>query len=133
MESLDLIKNYLHLLWEKHHTDTIFDVFSQDVKIHSPLRTVEGPEALKAVVETWLKAFPDLKVYWDAVLGEYNKVVAFWHAEGTHKELFLDVPASNKKISYQGSTLYELDNNKVIAYWAFVDIDNIKKQLTSNA
>jgi len=130
MQILDIIKKYHQDLWREQNSNVIFDVFIDNAKIHSPLKTVVGSHELKNVVDTWLRAFPDLEVSWDQLLSSDDKVVSIWHATGTHKDTFLDIPATNKKINYQGVTIYEFDKDKVKEYWAIVDIDAVKKQLS---
>ena len=131
MRLIEKINNYHQVLWNKKDTGVIFDLFTDDAKIHSPLNTVSGPYALKEIIDAWFTAFPDLTVKWGEVLASTDKVVATFEATGTHKGIFLGIPPTQKTVTYRGTSIYEFTNDKVREYWANIDIDEIKKQLLS--
>ena len=129
MRLIEKIKNYHQTLWDEKNTKVIFDLFTDDAKIHSPLNTVTGPYALKEIIDTWFTAFPDLTVKWGDILASTDKVVAAWEATGTHKGTFLEIPPTNKTVTYHGTTIYEFTDDKVHEYWAIINLDDIKNQL----
>ena len=49
------------------------------------LGIITGTKAMKEVVQTWLKGFPDLIVENDIVISENDLVSIQWRAKGTHK------------------------------------------------
>ncbi|MCH9757063.1 MAG: ester cyclase [Gammaproteobacteria bacterium] len=129
MRLIEKISHFHKVLWDEKNTNVIFDLFTEDVKIHSPLNTMIGPQALKDIIDTWLTAFPDLTVTWGEILASTDKVVATWEATGTHKGVFLDIAPTGKTIFYHGTTIYDFTEDKISEYWALVDIDEIKNQL----
>ena len=129
MRLLEKIKDYHQALWDEKNTKVIFDLFTDDAKIHSPLNTVTGPYALKEIIDEWFTAFPDLTVKWGEILASTDKVVAAWESTGTHKGTFLEIPSTNKTMTYHGTTIYAFTDDKVSEYWAIVNIDDIKNQL----
>jgi steroid delta-isomerase-like uncharacterized protein len=129
MQLIEKINNYHDVIWGNKDTSIIFDVFSEQVKIHSPLNTLSGSNELENIVAKWFIAFPDLSVNFQDVLASDTKVVATWQATGTHQNTFLDIPKTNRFITYSGTTIYEFKDNKVAEYWAIVNLDNIKRQL----
>ncbi len=129
MRLLEKIKHYHQALWEEKNTKVIFDLFTENAKIHSPIKTVTGPEALRDIITTWFAAFPDLTVTWGEILASTDKVVATWQATGTHQGPFLDMPPTGKPVSYHGTTIYEFTEDKVSEYWALMNLDEVKQQL----
>lgn len=131
MDNLDIINQYHDIIWTNKNTEAVFDLFGDQAKIHSPLRSVVGASELKSVLDTWLTAFPDLTVEWNNLLTCDDKVLAYWESTGTHDNTFLDIPATGKKVKYQGISLYEFDGDKVKEYWCILDLEDVKKQLTA--
>ena len=129
MSNLQLIEDYQRLIWHDQDTSAIEKYFHPDAVINSPIKKTQGITYLKEVIQNWHIGFPNLKVFWDDFICQKDQVVARWHAKGCHEGNFLGISATNKNISYTGVTIYQLENNKVIQYWAFVDMDHIKKQL----
>lgn len=128
MDNKQRAAEYNKQVWTDKNADAVFEFCSEDVIIHSPIRTLTGPAAMKSILEEWYTGFPDITVQWDALVAEDNKVVCIWHCEGTHQNEFLGMPASNNRIQYKGVSVYEFEEEKVKEYWAIVDIENIKQQ-----
>ena len=129
MSNIEIIKAYHAKLWDDKDLSAIDAFFDHEATIYSPVNTTQGVEAIKETMSTWLTAFPDLKVHWDDFICDETKVVARWHAQGTQKGAFQELPASNQKVRYTGITIYELADGKIINYWAIVDMLSILYQL----
>jgi predicted ester cyclase len=84
---------------------------------------------MKDVVQTWLKGFPDLHVDNELVICENDVVSIQWRAKGTHQGEFKERPPTAKTVSYSGVTIYRIKNNKIIEYWAYLDMMNLLSQI----
>lgn len=132
MNNKERVEEYQTQVWTHQNSDIVFDFFAPDAIIHSSVKKLNGPTAMKEIIEVWLKGVPDIKVYWDAILPEGDKVVSIWHCEGTQTGEFLGLPPSGNKLEYKGITVYEFKDGLIQEYWGIVDIENIKAQcLTS--
>jgi len=130
MNNLDIVKEYSSQLWELKDVTVIDKFFDKAAIIYSPIETTYGPEKMKSLILLWFRAFPNIKVYWDDFICEGCKVVSRWHAEGLHEGEFLGYPATNKQIRYQGVSIYSLANEKINKYWAFIDMQVVKNQIS---
>jgi len=128
MSNKERVEEYQTQVWTHHNSDIVFDFFAPDAIIHSSVKKLNGPAAMKDTIEVWLKGVPDIKVYWDAILPEGDKVVSIWHCEGTQTGEFLGLPPSGNKLEYKGITVYEFKDDLIQEYWGIVDIENIKAQ-----
>lgn len=131
MNNLQIIKEYQSSIWDDKDIGAIDNFFRKDAIIHSPVETTQGTDKMKAIISQWHKGFPNMKVYWDDFICEEDKVVSRWHAEGIQSGEFLGNPPTEKPIMYSGITVYQLDDEKINEYWAFVDMNNILKQLSN--
>jgi steroid delta-isomerase-like uncharacterized protein len=88
-----------------------------------------GPDAYKRILAQFIAAFPDLRFSLEDLIAEKNKVVAVWSITGTHKREFRGVPATNKKISFDGVTINHVANGKIIESFVTMDYLGLMRQL----
>ncbi|MDP1604907.1 MAG: ester cyclase [Legionella sp.] len=129
MTNLDIVKAYQDAIWLQKDISAIDKFFDETAIVHSPVEATKGTEKMKAVILQWHKAFPGLKVVWDDFICDDDKVVSRWHAQGLHEGEFLGNPPSKSLVKYAGVTIYQLSNQKIIQYWAFVDLYNLLKSI----
>ena len=131
MNNLQRIQAYHAAIWDDKNGEAVSEYFHEDVAVHSPIGVTHGSQQLKNIITAWHVAFPNLKVHWDSFICEDDKVVCQWHAEGKQEGEFQGVKASGKTVHYPGITVYQLEDGKVRQYWAYVDMENVKRQLTA--
>jgi predicted ester cyclase len=122
-------ESYALKIWNDKDLSAIEEFLDPDIVIHSLLGEFKGPSKMKEVVQSWLSAFPDLKVNNTHILRQNDLVVMHWRAEGKHQGPFKGHSPTGKKVSYPGVSLYKVKNNKVIEYWAYVDMNHLLSQL----
>ena len=88
-----------------------------------------GPEAYKRAVTQFIAAFPDLRFSVEDVISEKDKVVVSWTISGTHKREFRGIPATNKKVSFDGITINYVSGGKIIDSNVSVDYLGLMEQL----
>lgn len=133
MTNLDIIKAYQDTIWSQQDIRAIDQYFDKAAIIHSPLESTQGTDKMKTVIAQWHKGFPDLNVTWDDFICDTNKVVSRWHATGTHNGEFLGVAPTHTQVHYAGVTLYRLSNQKIVEYWAYVDMYHLLKMLNDQS
>lgn len=124
-----IAENYADRIWNQKDLTAIEEFLHKDIMIHSLLGEYRGQNHMEGVVDAWLKAFPDLMITNTASITENDKVVLQWTAQGTHKGDFKRIQPTNKKVSYAGATIYRIKENKVVEYWAYLDIHHILEQI----
>jgi steroid delta-isomerase-like uncharacterized protein len=72
-----------------------------------------GHEGQKRRTAALLTAFPDPKFDLDDVIAEGDKVVVRWTFHGTHSGPFGPIPATGKRVSMTGITIYTLRGGKI--------------------
>lgn len=127
----EIAKQYSEGIWDKKDLSSIEKFLDQHVLIHSLLGKFYGHDAMREVVVAWQKAFPDLQVNNNTIIEENDIAVIHWEANGTHLGEFKGIQPSGKKISYSGVTIYRILNEKIIEYWAYLDMHHLMKQLST--
>ena len=129
MNSKEIAIEYANKVWNLKELDAVDQFVEKDVVIHSPFGDFHGVKALKEVIQTWLKGFPDLRVQNDIVISENDIVCTQWRATGTHKGEFKGKKPTGKTVSYSGVTVYRIKNGKLVEYWAYIDMQHLLGQL----
>jgi len=75
---------------------------------------VLGLQGIRKAYLRFFRAFPDIVVVAEDSIVCDNRVVLHWVATGTHRGVFMRIPASNKKISVHGVSLLTLKNGKIL-------------------
>ena len=124
-----IVEDYADRVWNKKDLSAIDDYLDKAVIIRSLFGDYHGIEAMKEVVLAWLKAFPDLIVSNIAEICENDTIVLHWKANGTHRGEFKGRAPTGKKVSYAGVTIYRIQYNKIVEYWAYLDMQHLFDQM----
>jgi steroid delta-isomerase-like uncharacterized protein len=125
----EIAEEYANQVWNDKEISAVDRFFHQDVVVHSLLGDYHGTKSMKTVVEAWLKGFPDLRVDNDIIISENDLVSIQWRARGSHLGEFKDRKPTGKPVSYSGVTVYRFKNNKIIEYWAYLDMQHLLSQI----
>jgi steroid delta-isomerase-like uncharacterized protein len=88
-----------------------------------------GLEGVKSLVQTFHKAFPDLKFKIEDQIAEDNKVVSRLSIEGTHSGEFMGIPPTNKQFSIKGVSIWLVGEGKLVEEWVSWDTMGMMQQL----
>lgn len=84
----------------------------------------------KAAHQFLLASFPDTKTVTEDLIAEGDKVVERWTNSGTHTgQPFMGTPASGKKFSCGGISIYRIANGKIVEHWGEFDSMTVSQQL----
>ena len=97
---------------------------------HNPLEgQLPGFKGTMQASATYRAAFPDAKIFVEDTIAEADKVVIRWSGYATHKGPFLDVPATNKRVTLQGITIFRVVKGRVAEQWGELNLLSILRQL----
>jgi steroid delta-isomerase-like uncharacterized protein len=118
--------------WNKHNTKLLDELFTYDAVLHIPQdpTVAKGPQGAKTSVETYLTAFPDLKITIEKEICEGDYVVQHLRAIGTNTGQLNGMPATGKKCNVTGATTTKFDSHgKIVEVWSFFDNFGLMQQL----
>ncbi|MDT5284907.1 MAG: hypothetical protein QOJ20_6102 [Mycobacterium sp.] len=109
---------------------TIDELVEPDATIRTPLPgDATGAEVLKQVWAVLLRAFPDLHLTVEDLIGEEHKVVARIVVTGTHLGEYMGMEPTGKSIAYDEIFIFRFANGRVVETWGVVDVFSQMKQL----
>lgn len=118
--------------WNKHSSKVLDELFTNDAILHNPQdpTLAKGPQGAKTSVDTYLTAFPDLKIIIEKEIADGEYVVQHLRATGTNTGSFNGMPATNKKAITTGAMTTKFDHSgKIVEVWSFFDNLGLMQQL----
>jgi steroid delta-isomerase-like uncharacterized protein len=107
-----------------------FDFYDDSLTIHGfPPNLPVNKEGLVEFIRLLWKAFPDIRIKFDDIIIEGNKVVCRYTLTGTHKGEFIGLRPTDKQFRVNGMTVFSFSNSKVIERWNLVDMMSLMEQL----
>jgi len=76
-----------------------------------------------------VEGIPDIRIIFEDIIIEGNKVVCRYYLTGTHDGAFGDLQSTGKKFKVNGMTEFSFNNAKIVERWNLVDIVSLKEQL----
>ena len=130
-ENKAVIRRYFDEIWNQKKVKALTELVAENAHGHDATSTepVIGFENIKQVVLLFHRVFPDIEVPLYDLIAEGDKVVARWGLRGTHRDLFMGVPASGKAVSVSGIIIFRLEKGKVVEYWGNFDTLGLMKQI----
>jgi steroid delta-isomerase-like uncharacterized protein len=107
------------------------ELVANDCRYHDPVfpSLTSGAENIKNHIQTCRNGFPDLMFTTDDTIAERDEVVHHWTATGTHKGQFLGMPATNKKATVTGTSIFRIEDGKIAEEWANWNLMSMMEQL----
>jgi predicted ester cyclase len=94
---------------------TVDELVEPDATIRTPLPgDATGAEVLKQVWAVLLRAFPDLHLTVEDLIGEEDKVVARIVVTGTHLGEYMGMEPTGKSIAYDEIFIFRFANGRVV-------------------
>jgi steroid delta-isomerase-like uncharacterized protein len=110
----------------------VMDEYADEAVVNDPLfaKPLVGKPAIGTHKLAEMIAISDINFDVGERWEEGNKVFANWKVTGMHSGPFYDLPATNKEISLEGSTVVTRDDEgKIIEETLFYDADDMRRQL----
>jgi len=107
-----------------------FEFYDDSLIIHGfPPNLPTNKEGFKEFIYSLWRAFPDIRIIFEDIIIEGNKVAGRYYLTGTHKGEFLDIQATDKQFKVNGMTIFSFSDEKVAERWNIVDIISLTGQL----
>lgn len=126
-----VVRRLYEEVWNKRKLEAVSEIIAPTHALNDPhlSGSAVGPEAYRSIVAQFIAAFPDFQFSIEDLIAEKNKVVVSWTITGTHKREFRGVPATNKRISFDGVSINHVANGKIIESFVTMDYLGLMQQL----
>jgi steroid delta-isomerase-like uncharacterized protein len=98
-----------------------FDYHDPHVVAHSLAPDPLDLEGVKQFYADLWRAFPDLKIEIEDLMGDGDRVAWRLTVTGTHKGEFRGVPPTGTKVKFAAGYIFRIENGKIIERWTNFD------------
>ena len=100
-------------VWGDGNLDVIDELAAPSLVVRYPTipQVIQGSRELRHVIAGFRSAFPDSV---EEEIAEGEKVVLRWTFSGTHKGSFMGVPATGKRVTWTGITIYRIVDGRAV-------------------
>jgi steroid delta-isomerase-like uncharacterized protein len=107
------------------------ELYSPEFVNHDPAddEDAHGIDGIRARVEGYRAAFPDLNVTVEDILGEGDRVCTRWIARGTHEGDLEGLPATGRTMQIDGMSIDRIEDGKIVETWDNWDTIGMMRQL----
>jgi predicted ester cyclase len=98
-----------------------------------PRNLPTNKEGFKQFIYLLWKGFPDIRIIFEDLIIEENKVAGRYYLAGIHKGEFLGLQPTDKQFKVNGMTVFAFRDVKVIERWNLVDMMSLREQLSSQS
>lgn len=114
----------------QNRESSYFDFYDDSLIIHGfPQNLPTNKEGFKQFIYLLWKAFPDIRIMFDDIIIEGNKVACRYNLTGTHKSEFMDLRPTDKQFRVNGMTIFSFRDTKCVQRWNLVDMISLMEQL----
>ena len=118
-EKSAVIRRWFEEVWNKGRLEAIDEMASPDAVGHGQGQhgLDLGLKEFRVFASDLKGAFPDLKIDFDFVIEQGDKVAARWKATMTHKGNFLGTAPTGKSVTVTGTTTLKIVSGKIVEGW----------------
>ena len=139
MSSLEPLREVVRKLAETFNDPqkrelSYFDFYDDSLTIHGfPPNLPANKEGFKQFIYSLWQAFPDIRIIFEDLIIDENKVAGRYYLTGTHKGQFLDLRPTDKQFKVNGLTVFSFRDEKIIERWNLVDVASLVEQLQAKS
>ena len=119
--------------WEvanSHNANGFDDYYAEDVVYHGTDGEVRGRENVKAYLQTFMTALPDIKLTVEDIFGEGDRVFSRARLQGTNTGEFNGMPPTGKRIDVGWiMNACRVQDGRIVEEWEVCDNLEIFRQL----
>src|SRR6476661_7234774 len=130
----EIVRRFYDEVWNKCDLAVVDELFTPDyVVINLPPWRTPGAEGLKQFIADNHRMFPDVHQIIESMVAEGDQVAAYLEATATHKGDLNGpvgrVPATNKKVGWEGVIFLRLKDGKIVETKGVIDNMSLMQQL----
>ena len=123
-----IVRRYFDQVLNKQRHNLAEEFLAEDIELQGT-GLAPGLDDVKQFLTMFTAAFPDAHYTIENMVAEGDRVVARTSFNGTHQAEMQGIPATGKKVSMPGITIFRLDNGKIAEGWVLNDNLSLMQQL----
>jgi steroid delta-isomerase-like uncharacterized protein len=125
-----VIRSWFEQAWNQKKDDTIDRLLATDVVVHGlPGGPMRGPASFRPLYDSFRGAFPDIHITVERTITQGDFVAAHCRVTGTHSGDALGVPATGRRVDFQGIVMARVGDGQLREGWNCFDFLTMYQQL----
>jgi steroid delta-isomerase-like uncharacterized protein len=118
-------------LWNTGKPELAVQLYSEQAVRSDPNQSqpTRGPQQIAEYIAEVRRAFPDFKLEIKQRIGEADQVSSEWTCTGTHRDAFLGIPATGRRVEMNGVTLNRFADDQIVEERVYFDRLSLLQQL----
>lgn len=130
VDAQSVVRKVWDEMWNAHDPAKIDQLFAPTFRMNQGRQVfIEGRTAWRAFVTDYLRSVPDYHIDIDLMFGDDRHVASVWHCTGTHGGPMFGLPATGKKFSLTGTTVFRVERGVIVEGWLQRDVETTAKAL----
>jgi steroid delta-isomerase-like uncharacterized protein len=102
--------------WNSHNIEKVMRFYSPDYVGDDvgQASLLHGHEGLRAMLENYWRAFPDLRFKVVGTLIEGDRVAIIWVGQGTHEGTIMNIPPTGHRVEVRGVSIINVEDGLVV-------------------
>jgi steroid delta-isomerase-like uncharacterized protein len=127
-ENIAAVRCHFDLL-HRYDEGTADAIWAEDLEFREPQQVIRGREAGKRRYRAFREAFPDIDATLHEVVAQGDYVAVRYTLEGTHAGPFASIPATGKRATLSGMSIFRLAGGRIAEGWGCADFYGFLQQL----
>ena len=123
-----IVRRYFDQVLNEQRHDLAEEFLAENIELHGS-SLAPGLDVVRQWFTMFAAAFPDGHNTVEDLVAEGDRVVARTIFNGTNEAEMQGIPATGKKVSMPGITIFRLDNGKIAEGWVLNDNLSLMQQL----
>ncbi|HXH06439.1 MAG TPA: ester cyclase [Vicinamibacterales bacterium] len=116
--------------WQRRDVAALTADYADEALVESPSSAAQqGREAIRAVYEHWLTAFPDLTFEQEELLIDGPKAAVVARVSGTHRGPFFGAPPTGRRLECAAVFVYTVRDHRIVRERRVLDFTGVLLQL----
>jgi len=120
-------RSFFEQVLDQGHLEKYAESHAYDFVVHGRNRDATLAEDIAAAKEE-RKALPDMHLRVNQMVAEGDLVVVYWTATGTNTHEGMGFPATGKRITVPGMTIFRFKKGKISEEWGVFDMSSAMQQ-----
>lgn len=125
----EVSRRFIEEVWNAGNFALIEELVDPSYEAHDPVFGTYKRDGLRPAIESYRRAFPDLKLEIVNLVGDDKFVAMRWLARGTHLGTFMGLEPTRKTALVSGIALSELKDGKIVKDYNEYDALGLLRQL----
>jgi steroid delta-isomerase-like uncharacterized protein len=112
-------------VWNQRRPERIVELVASDVIAHGMgpnAADLHGPEAFRQAYDTFIGAFPDLRITIEQCVASGEMVAVLLRCEATHDGDHLGIVATGKRVTFPVMSMAQYRDGKIVEGWNVLDL-----------